>query len=244
MTLLDDYHLKKYIEGFLGYGNLDSRTWYIGMEEGGGHDVADVNARLKAWSTRGCNLVEDFVDFHNACGFPQASQIKPAKLSKTWSRLIRIKLSRRGEKNPSTEIVRQIQAENWGRISGEECLLELMPLPSPRVNDWSYSTWSQLDFLRTRARYLSHIEPVRTALISELLRKHRPQCVVFYGSSYQRFWDKITGDEVNWQQVDTARWFRRETTTFFSISHPTARDSTNRWFSSIGTEIEKIVTSS
>lgn len=44
--MLNDALLEKRINEFLGYGNLESDYWAIGMEEGGGNSLSEINQRL------------------------------------------------------------------------------------------------------------------------------------------------------------------------------------------------------
>jgi len=55
----DDATLLEYIERFYGYGNYRSQHWLVGMEEGGGDNLAEVASRLNAWQKRGKPELDD-----------------------------------------------------------------------------------------------------------------------------------------------------------------------------------------
>ena len=43
---MNDHLLTQYMSHFAGYGNLDGDYWMIGMEEGGGDTIEDVERRV------------------------------------------------------------------------------------------------------------------------------------------------------------------------------------------------------
>ena len=65
--MLDPIALENFIQSFVGYGNLESDVWFIGMEEGGGVTENEVRARLEAWVNRGQLQIENVCEFHVAC---------------------------------------------------------------------------------------------------------------------------------------------------------------------------------
>ncbi len=54
--------LEEFMMHFAGYGNLAAPIWFIGMEEGGGADVAELQRRVDAWRTRGSRTLEDLAE--------------------------------------------------------------------------------------------------------------------------------------------------------------------------------------
>lgn len=71
METLNDDDLRQFIKTFYGYGNLASRFWFIGMEEGGGNSFAEVQARLSVWMQLGKPELADLRDFHLLIGMPE-----------------------------------------------------------------------------------------------------------------------------------------------------------------------------
>jgi hypothetical protein len=153
--LLDAILLEDFIRSFVGYGNLDSHVWFIGMEEGGGATENEVLARLETWTNRGRMQVEDVHDFHIACQQIQADQpillpqeialtnwldqhfLPGADLQFTWERIIRLMRSNLGL-DLVLEEMRQYQVNGFARIESRLAILELFPLPSPKSRIWNY----------------------------------------------------------------------------------------------------------
>ena len=44
--MLNDKTLESYIHNFYGYGNPRAPYWFIGMEEGGGEDIQNIERRV------------------------------------------------------------------------------------------------------------------------------------------------------------------------------------------------------
>src|SRR5882672_9473250 len=66
--MLDDVVLARFMSSFFGYGRLQARVWFVGMEEGGGQNLEGIQARLSAWQQRGQPPVDDVAAFHKAFG--------------------------------------------------------------------------------------------------------------------------------------------------------------------------------
>lgn len=128
----DDQLLHTFMHGFYGYGNYQADYWFVGMEEGGGDTVQEINQRLTVWDQRGRREVEDVAEYHLALGIIHPF-VEKAKLQPTWAKLIRVLLSIEGL-SPTKEEVRRYQQQQWARSNGNVCLLELLPLPSPSTS--------------------------------------------------------------------------------------------------------------
>ena len=51
--------IKSYMSGFMGYGNVRSKFWFVGLEEGGSGKEEVVKRKILSWHKRGRNKVED-----------------------------------------------------------------------------------------------------------------------------------------------------------------------------------------
>ena len=102
-----DNLLETFIHNFYGYGNYQANYWFIGMEEGGGNSIEEINRRLNSWNNRGKFELEDVAEYHFAIGIPEHFR-DPAKLQPTWNKLIRTLLSAQGQPG-STDDVREYQ---------------------------------------------------------------------------------------------------------------------------------------
>ena len=169
------------------------------------------------------------------------------KIQRTWAGLIRILLAMQGRTDDSAEAVRSMQAEDWGRTESENCLLELLPLPSPGIGQWNYDEWSSLPELRTREDYRQHVADGRTRALRALIQKHAPRSVVFYSVSpdYLSRWSEIANVEFetveptqvcigNQGQQFNARFHSNRLTLFTAIYHPVYKGLTKEYFRRVG----------
>lgn len=226
----NDELLEKLIETFYGYGNLQGKYWFIGMEEAG-VNFEDINNRVNIWSQRGQQEIEDVAEYNIDVG------AWDEKLQPTWNKLIRIVLSAKGNKNINIEDVRKYQFNELGRKDKETCLLELLPLPSPSLAHWIYKDHSRLSYLTDRNQYVKHCLENRINKISEKIKEHQPKAVVFYGMGYEYFWRKITKTITDVEFLPTSSGFlicRNSQTVFVISKHPVAPGLTNEYFHNIG----------
>jgi hypothetical protein len=229
--LLDDRLLTEFFQTFYGYGNYSGQFWFIGMEEGGGNSFSEINTRLTAWANRGKNELEDLAEYHNDIGVRDWFNNKP-KLQPTWNKLIRILLSSSGEL-PTTEQVREYQKTLLGRLIGDTCLLELLPLPSPSIGKWLYAQYSQLPYLKDREIYKQECIASRITHLQDRINQYQPKVVIFYSLSYQDYWKKIAGVDFH-QNSDKIHTDRSESTLFVMTKHPAAQGVTSDYFHQVG----------
>ena len=234
----DDDLLAKFAETFYGYGDYNAPYWFVGMEEGGGKHFEDVERRLSVWQQQRREL-EDVAEFHRAIGFARLFDNKPI-LQPTWNKLIRILLSAEGQ-DVQTEQVREYQRDSLGRVSGgKNCLIELLPLPSPGIKDWTYTTWSYLPQLKSREEYKEHYMCDRAKHIQERIDQYRPRVVVFYSTTkeYMECWEYIAGASFPSAETGKTPYIaRRDGMLFVVTSHPATKGLTNEYFHGIGQSI-------
>jgi hypothetical protein len=128
--MLNPALLSDYCEKFFGYGRWTAPIWFIGIEEAGGHNEAEIERRLETWSARGRLDLEDAPSFYPACG-NAAWHGTGATLQPTWEQLIRMLLRGRGVEDTKAALLDYQQ--KLGASTGETCVIELLPLPSPRT---------------------------------------------------------------------------------------------------------------
>ena len=231
---------------FFGYGNLNAPVWFVGMEEGGGETRDEIEARLRSWEAGGRSPVVDIVEFGRESGLKghlQWFEGEKPPLQTTWKQLIRVVLSSRGE--PATaSSVRAYQRDGFARSDGHECLLELLPMPSPSVGEWRYGDWYPLPWLRDRKAYREHLLEHRVERLQQLVAEREPAAVVFYSRSYLDEWCRVMDvprDElvetviVRRAEREVKAWIHEnDETTFIVTSHPSAFGVTNSYFEDIG----------
>ena len=182
--------------GFLGFGNPRAATVFIGMEEGLSPDPPlreQLTARSKFPKLIG---LKESSDAH-ADRFLLAE--RPAVQS-TWNIMIRVLLAIEGRHTPSLDEIRAYQRDRLGAVGGDAALLELMPLPAPRLPEWPYAEIVEVaERFPTRAEYMDSQLTVRIEALREHLA-YSPKLTIAYGSAYWPYYKQIFRGVSNWQR--------------------------------------------
>jgi hypothetical protein len=234
LIMFDDQLLDRFCRTFYGFGNFNGRYWFIGMEEAGGESETAVANRLSHWQTQGMPEIEDLLTHAAKLGWADRYFGKRPKNQPIWNKLIRIILSAEDNVPPILNKVKQFQRTALGRHDGNNCLLELFPLPSPSTKKWLYAKHSDLPYLSNRRVYFSHLASLRIAYLRNKIEVYRPKVVLFYGWGYKDWWQKIA--DVSFLQNDKEIFFvgKNSDTTFFIMKHPNTRSITNDYFHHVG----------
>jgi hypothetical protein len=230
--MLDDQLLNAFIHSFYGYGSYSARTWFIGMEEGGGATEDEIVRRLSFWQSRGQKELEDVCAYHVALGIDRFFR-EPVKLQRTWAQLCRIALVAKGEPEDLAAI-KAFQKDRLGRWNGSTCLMELLPLPSPGTNKWFYRDWSNLSLLSSREEYKDQVLPIRIQNLKNRIKKMQPTTVVFYGTVYWTYWESVAGSTFTRLDPYGFGWAKKNSTNFLIIQHPAAKGISNQYFQKAG----------
>lgn len=230
MNKLPNKIVEEYALGFFGYGSWKAKIWFVGMEEGGGGDIGDVNGRLIAWDQRNRQMLEDCRSFHLVRG-ERRWHDGSGQLQRTWKQLIRMFLLANGRSDNFQEWL-AFQQNEFGKKGGEVCTIELLPLPSPGIGVWNYSSWSSMPWLQSRDNYQIYLFEKRSLAIQAKIKDHRPPIVIFYGSSWLRHWARIAG--VGFGQAIDGKLMvgERDGVTYYVTRHP-ARQAYS-YFTDIG----------
>ena len=230
---MNDILLEEFIYKLFGYGNLNGPIWFIGMEEGGGNSLTEINNRLAAWDNCGKSEILDLCKFHQMIGINTYFR-DPVKLQITWNKIIRIILSIEGKTNIHLDEIKKYQKEKLGRINGDNCLLELMPLPSPNFSAWIYSSISSIPYLSNRQVFFNKVLDFRINRLYALIKEHKPRFVIFYGITYMAYWKRISGIKQKIKGVDSISLAKNQNTVFSFIHHPCAHGLRNEYFHTVG----------
>ncbi len=236
---MDDHLLDAFIKGLYGFGNLGAPYWFIGLEEGGGNSLEEIELRISVWEELGRPQVADLLDYHKKIGILKFFE-KPIKLQTTWNKLIRIYIAATGRK-ADLDLVKKIQACKLGRRDGDTCLLELFPLSSPSTGKWLYSEISNLHYLKSRKIYREEIGPDRIRILRALISEYNPKCVIFYGltSIYRMYWNQIAKNSMKKTDLKNLFSSKNDSTLFVNILHPAAKGVKNIYFEQVGNFIRK-----
>jgi len=236
---MNDKLLDQFLWGFYGYGDWTAPIWFLGMEEGGGENAAEVDRRLELWDSRG---QPDLLDVHDLLGavgntdwIGEGNALQP-----TWAGLIRLLLSAQG-KDSGNDAVRRFQGDVWGRTGSRTCAIELFPLPSPSIRAWNYWEWSQSPHLINRMVYQHATFSYRARRIVERIKKYSPKAVVCYGTTYHDYWEGVSGGSIGRAKGKIVRHAERGGTHWFVVPHPAARGVTPADFFNAGELVGKIM---
>ena len=206
------------MDSFLGYGDLTADTWFIGMEEGGGKNLEDVQTRIMTWAERGRHILEDCAEYHHAIGAGHLFTPPVRAAQRTWDWLMRTQLISEGKAH-DISAAKVMQGERWLRHGSKTCGLELLPLPSPKTKDWAYEDFTRDPILRSRESYREKMLPMRINAIKNAIDEYEPRSVVFYSKTYLKYWQKIVG--VDFVEVDGLHIAKTGSTSFICTVHPT-----------------------
>lgn len=227
---------------FHGYGDPSAACWFIGMEEGGGRSVDEINRRLIGWHDRGRKKFDDLVEYHQAIQLTTRFEGERPAIQPTWGGLIRILLEIRGE-TPGVEDVRECQRATWARATGDVCLSELLPLPAPNTGVWPYEQMSDLAHLSSREAFKAAMIAQRIRSLRELLAAHVPKAVVFNSTGYRKYWEEIVGKAFKDNAFEGCAGIDVGPTRFVCIKH-TSRSSGNAFYVRLGQNLRKHIYSS
>lgn len=228
-------HVETFIHTFYGYGNPAGPFWFIGMEEGGGESQEEVVRRIDVWQELGCPETADVAEFHHRTGMDYFFK-DPVALQHTWAQIIRLILTMKGE-DTDIRTVKEYQKSYFARKKGETCSLELLPLPAPSTSVWLYSVWTDIPYLRSRGLYRRNCRQWRAAHLREMVCKHHPAVVVFYGFSYRKWYEMISGSPLLTQEPGDWAMAKSDKIIFALTKHPAARGVSNDYFERVGSLI-------
>lgn len=172
MKAFTDQEVNKLLS-FIGYGDVRANVWFIGMEEGGG-DEENLRRRLNF------EKVEDCRDAMEKLGI-RDWHWGTQRIQRTWRGMCHIMLVLGGVQ-PSREEIRKYQVEMLGRAAGDTLLTELMPIPKPRLNTWTYS--ELFPQFGNAEEYYSEVKPGRIKMLRNLFETCKPEIVICYGKKF------------------------------------------------------------
>jgi hypothetical protein len=100
------------MERFVGFGEPAAGIWFIGLEQGGGENLAELERRLGAWRESGGGAFADLREYCERLGEHRWHGPSP-RVQPTLGKLVRLTLAAEGL-SPDTEAVRLYQAQKFG----------------------------------------------------------------------------------------------------------------------------------
>lgn len=198
--------IERRLHTFWGYGSLQAPTWFVGMEEGGGEDLAERFA-----VTDGHRMVDIRNGMKGMTGHLEFYTGDNPKIQSTLAYPIRLFLCLKNGRPPSREDVRHFQRYNFGDVENcKSASLELSSLParSTSAKDWKFGS---------RQEYLDKHLPRRTTELSNMVAEHEPRVVIFYSTGYMKYWLEVIGS-TKVEEVEKQMYYaHRDGTHFFII---------------------------
>ncbi|MDP2655090.1 MAG: hypothetical protein Q8P17_00820 [bacterium] len=208
--------IRRRIENFWGYGNLEAPVWFVGMEEGLNPttDVAELEMRFRVADGKATvDMRHDMSALANHMRwFRPGARIQP-----TWKYPIALHLYLKNGKIPDKEEIRDHQARVLGdSVLKESTTIELMPLPSQKAHEstWLYAKYN-VQGLSSREEYISTFMEARVRKLKDMLVRYKPKLVIFYSVSYLPKWSEIIG--VHLGKVTSQMYFAKNGGTSFCI---------------------------
>jgi hypothetical protein len=196
-----------------GYGQWRAPYWFIGPEQGQApEEDDDLRPRVRAWLKLGGGELTDCREFHALIGEKRWHRDRP-KLQSTWRPLLLLLMTYLG-KSTDRDALRNYQRDNWGRLDGETCVIELSGLAARNF---------------TVPRDRESFRQERVAIIRERILQNSPELVVMYGMSEIEHWTKIAGKSFPKENIG-----RLASTTLVCTPHPTSYGMKNEYWTNLG----------
>lgn len=185
------------INNFVGYGNPDSKIWFIGLEEG-------FNGTQDQLIQRFCmlnNLV--FADVvRNMRGLGDHEQyygVKATTIQNTMKRIVQILLQIDGINSFDNQHILNYQRLMLGRPKSNHAILELSPLPNPNMSSW-HSFYKSLEdpHFNSRKIYTNYFMPQRIKYLKNLIENSETRVIVCYSflKNYLNYWEELIGSNI------------------------------------------------
>lgn len=182
--------LQDRIKNFIGYGNLNSKIWFVGIEEHCGDNIEELENRIRTTSNlKVLDIVRDMPGIDEHLAYFRNG----ARIQKTWRGIIKLIFAFEGRGVYNNNDIRNFQINELGRLNSRHALLEFLPLPNPGTNQWMYNRYG-IDYLRDREGYEQKIYNDRVSLFKDIIGKEKPEIVIFYSMTYHNYWEQIMGD--------------------------------------------------
>lgn len=229
--MVDPQVLTDYMSRFVGFGDPSAPLWFIGLEQGGGESIGELERRVEAWRELGAASFANLRDYCERIG-ERRWHGRSARIQPTLGKLVRVVLASQGQVADRAS-VRRHQAETFGCTPGGSVIAELMPLPSRTISEWIYSSLESVPGLESREAYLRRYRPLRLALLQQIIRDAAPKAVVFIGTSEWDTWSEVAGQRFV-LGPGGASWCEAGRTRFVVLAHPTAYGANNAYFEEVG----------
>lgn len=234
--------LEEYMLNFFWYWNLKSKIWFVGMEEWSSGDPEEIIERIRLWEKQGMRNTLDVKLFHQELYedyFFNNENDDNIKSQATWRWIIRVILWYLWKDDDIKSVKRYQNNELWKLNNGDNCILELFPLPSVNITDADFHTTYQFHLkewffkennIVDKSGYKTVLKAKRIDKLNEFITINKPENIIFYWMSYYDYWSEIIPWETECFQIKTWRgsetreiyYFKWKETNFYIVPHTTA----------------------
>ena len=207
--MLQPNQLKQYISlsnspGFFGYGKWESEIYILGIEEAGCYSEELIQQKINKYfelefgddglfdnRSFQYDLIDlndpklrNYADFYNGYMHKLGYVQKVATLLKVLE-------------NSERETYNYVQ-NLLGSVDSNHSLIEILPLPCPKVNDWFYPNWVDcqlLPFMRSKRLYKNEIIKIRSSFIKTIIETSEEKKLILFladGRDKVNYWNQIS----------------------------------------------------
>jgi hypothetical protein len=218
--MISSDQLKEYISlgnssGFYGYGKWASEIYLLGIEEAGCYSESLIQQKINKFYE---------LEFGNEGMFDNKSfqynltdQCDP-KLS-MYSDFFEGKIKKGGYVPKIATFLKVLEdcdlekyeyvQRKLGSFNSKHSLIEILPLPCPKVSDWFYPKWvncDELNFMKNKSAYRKEIIQKRTSHIKDKIELSRDKKLILFladGRDKISYWNQISPIPIeNYIQID------------------------------------------
>jgi len=196
---LNPTHLQNRLSKWIGYGDLASCFWFLGMEEGGKASFPEQQLRISLAPVSPLSVFIHQLNLISGINAPwKAQNIAHVKLQKTYVGLIKVFLcavnrcgySQSGHPyNP--QVLKLFQRDELGEPGYNNLLAELMPLSRHNRGVWPYAQWTNRPDLQTSSIYHNTWLAKRITMYQTLISIYKPSAILAYGKEFWKYYKQL-----------------------------------------------------
>jgi hypothetical protein len=214
--MLDNNQILEYISlgkssGFYGYGNWSNDIYIIGIEEAGCYSESLIQQKLNKYFV--LNIDNSGVFDNRSFQYSLTDSCDP-KL-KNYSDFFDGNLKKGGYVPKIATLLKILEnldidkyeyvRNNFGARKSNHSIIEILPLPCPKISDWFYKSKSWVDinglkFMSSKSKYRREIISIRTSFIKSKINETKNKKLIIFlanGNDKIEYWNKISPININ-----------------------------------------------
>lgn len=212
--MINSEQIKEYISlgntaGFFGYGKWSSDIYLIGIEEAGGYSESLIQQKINRYFQLNCG---DDGLFDNRTFQYDLTDIDDPSLP-NYQDFFDGNLQQGGYVPKIAALLKILEnsdldkyeyvCQKLGARNSNHSLIEILPLPCPKVSDWKYPEWiylNELPFMNTKAKYINRIIEARANFIKNNINENDDKkLIVFLANGIDKinYWNMISPIPIN-----------------------------------------------